>query len=147
MTYFCTVLLVGLTAALVTAPVRSAENREGGARGTPGAVVSNDDDTNPAALAKNFVMPPDSCRPWVYAFFLNGNLTRGGITAVLEAMKRAGIGGMTVMEVDQGAPKGAVGFMSDEWRALFMHLVAEANRLGLEVNMNNDAGWNGSGAP
>ena len=95
MTYFCTVLLVGLTAALVTAPVRSAENREGGARG----------------------------------------------------MKRAGIGGMTVMEVDQGSPKGAVGFMSDEWRALFMHLVAEANRLGLEVNMNNDAGWNGSGAP
>ena len=24
---------------------------------------------------------------------------------------------------------------------------AEAERLGLEVNMNNDAGWNGSGGP
>ena len=24
---------------------------------------------------------------------------------------------------------------------------AEARRLGLEVNMNNDAGWNGSGGP
>ncbi len=37
--------------------------------------------------------------------------------------------------------------MSDRWRELFKHVVAEAGRLGLEVNMNNDAGWNGSGGP
>lgn len=98
-------------------------------------------------LARSFVNPPDSCRPWVYAFWLNGNITRDGITADLEAMQRAGLGGMTLMEVDQGTPKGPVAFMSDEWRALFQHTVAEAQRLGLEVNMNNDAGWNGSGGP
>lgn len=111
------------------------------------AVVPNGNDTDPATIANGFVAPPDSCRPWVYAFFLNGNITRGGITADLEAMKRAGIGGMTVMEVDQGSPRGPVDFMSDEWRALFKHLVAEAGRLGLEVNLNNGAGWNGSGGP
>ena len=37
--------------------------------------------------------------------------------------------------------------MSGRWRELFKHVVAEAARLGLEVNMNNDAGWNGSGGP
>ncbi len=98
-------------------------------------------------VARNFATPPDSCRPWVYAFWLNGNITREGITADLEAMRRAGLGGMILMEVDQGTPKGPVAFMSDEWRALFQHTLAEAQRLGLEVNMNNDAGWNGSGGP
>ena len=51
------------------------------------------------------------------------------------------------MEVDQGVPLGTVKFMSPAWRALFKHVVAEAQRLGLEVNMNNDAGWEGSGGP
>jgi hypothetical protein len=98
-------------------------------------------------LAKNFAAPPDSARPWVYWFWLNGNITREGITADLEAMKRVGIGGALIMEVDQGTPKGPVAFMSGEWRALFKFGVSEAQRLGLEVNMNNDAGWNGSGGP
>lgn len=98
-------------------------------------------------LEQNFSRPPDSARPWVYWFWLNGNVTREGITADLEAMKRVGIGGVLIMEVDQGAPVGPVDFMSDPWRVLFKHVAAEASRLGLEVNMNNDAGWNGSGGP
>ena len=100
-----------------------------------------------SGLEKGFVSPPASARPWVYWFWLNGNITRQGITADLEAMKRVGIGGVLIMEVDQGAPVGPVDFMGTEWRALFGHVVAEAQRLGLEVNMNNDAGWNGSGGP
>jgi hypothetical protein len=98
-------------------------------------------------LAKGFVKPPDSARPWVYWFWLNSNITREGITADLEAMKRVGIGGVLIMEVDQGAPVGPAEFMGYQWRGLFRHAVAEAARLGLEVNMNNDAGWNGSGGP
>ncbi len=100
-----------------------------------------------ADLEKGFANPPDTARPWVYWFWLNGNLTREGITADLEAMRRAGIGGVLIMEVDQGAPRGPVDFMSPAWRDLFKHVVAEARRLGLEVNMNDDAGWNGSGGP
>jgi hypothetical protein len=100
-----------------------------------------------SALERGFVRPPTSARPWVYWFWLNGNITREGITADLEAMRRVGIGGALIMEVDQGAPVGPVGFMSQDWRVLFRHAVAEAERLGLEINMNNDAGWNGSGGP
>jgi hypothetical protein len=74
-------------------------------------------------------------------------MTSNGITADLEAMQRAGIRGLTVFDVDQGAPKGPVEFGSPTWRNLFMHLCSEAQRLGLEVSMNNDAGWCGSGGP
>jgi hypothetical protein len=98
-------------------------------------------------LAEGFIRPPDSARPWVYWFWLNSNITREGITADLEAMKRVGIGGVLIMEVDQGAPVGPAAFMGAEWRELFKFAVAEAGRLGLEINMNDDAGWNGSGGP
>jgi hypothetical protein len=100
-----------------------------------------------ADLHRGFLNPPGAAKPWVYWFWLNGNITREGITADLEAMKRAGIGGVLIMEVDQGTPAGPVAFMSDQWRGLFKFMVGEAQRLGLEVNMNNDAGWNGSGGP
>ena len=81
-------------------------------------------------LAKDFRNPPSSARPWVYWFFMDGNLSREGITADLEAMQQAGIGGVIVMEVDVGIPKGPVRFMSEPWRALFKHAVTEAERLG-----------------
>ena len=99
------------------------------------------------SLERGFVHPPGKARPWVYWFWLNGNITREGITADLEAMQRVGVGGVLIMEVDQGAPVGPVDFAGPKWRELFQHVCSEANRLGLEVNMNNDAGWNGSGGP
>ncbi|MGD0261425.1 MAG: glycosyl hydrolase [Verrucomicrobiota bacterium] len=98
-------------------------------------------------LAKGFVSPPQSARPWVYWFWLNGNMSREGITADLEAMRRVGIGGVLIMEVDQGAPLGPLAFGSPQWRELFKFMLAEAKRLGIEVNMTNDAGWCGSGGP
>jgi len=100
-----------------------------------------------SALEAGFQRPPDSARPWVYSFWLNGNVTSNGITADLEAMRQAGIGGLLLMDVDQGTPKGPFAFATPEWRDLFKHLCAEAHRLGLEVNMNNDPGWCGSGGP
>ncbi len=98
-------------------------------------------------LSREFLAPPDSARPWVYWFFLDGNLTREGVTADLEAMKAAGIGGVLIMEVAQGTPPGPVRFGSPEWRTMFGFICSEAARLGLEINMTNDAGWCGSGGP
>jgi hypothetical protein len=98
-------------------------------------------------LAAGFVHPPASARPWVYWFPLDGNISSNGITADLEAMQRVGIGGVLYMETDQGAPRGPAAFGGPLWRELFRHICAEAARLGLEVNMNNDAGWCGSGGP
>lgn len=98
-------------------------------------------------LERKFVSQPASSRPWVYWFPLDGNLSREGITADLEAMARVGIGGVLYMETDQGAPKGPAAFAGPLWRELFQHICSESRRLGIEVNMNNDAGWCGSGGP
>ncbi|HQI27055.1 MAG TPA: glycosyl hydrolase, partial [Sedimentisphaerales bacterium] len=98
-------------------------------------------------LAVDFREPPASARPWVYWFFMDGNLSREGITADLEAMKQADIGGVILMEVDVGVLRGPVRFMSEPWRTLFKHAVTEAERLGLQMALNAGPGWTGSGGP
>jgi alpha-L-rhamnosidase len=98
-------------------------------------------------LKNGFIKPPASARPWFFYFALNGNLTKEGITADLEAMARVGIGGLVYFEVDQGTPKGKADFAGPLWIELIKHAINEAQRLGLEINMHNNAGWCGSGGP
>jgi hypothetical protein len=98
-------------------------------------------------LFTGFRQPPDSARPWVYWFIMDGNLSRDGITADFEALQAAGIGGVIIMEVNVGIPRGPVAFMSDPWCDLFRHAVLEAERLGLEITLNAGPGWTGSGGP
>ena len=98
-------------------------------------------------LEQGFRNPPESARPYVYWFIMDGNLTWEGITADFEALKRAGVGGVIMMEVDVGIPRGPVKFMSAEWRTLFKHAVTEAERLGLQITLNAGPGWTGSGGP
>ena len=98
-------------------------------------------------LRDGFRRPPDSAKPWAYMMIMDGNLGREGMTADLEAMKAAGLGGFILMEVDVGIPKGSVEFMSPEWRERFAHAVREAERLGLQIVLNAGPGWTGSGGP
>ncbi|MBM3861266.1 MAG: glycosyl hydrolase, partial [Verrucomicrobia bacterium] len=100
-----------------------------------------------AVAFDDFVTPPASARPWVYWMFMDGNLTREGLTADLEAMKRAGIGGAIILEVNIGIPRGTVEFMSAPWRELIKHAIHEADRLGLEIALPAGPGWCGSGGP
>ena len=98
-------------------------------------------------LRAGFQAPPPSARPWVFTFAVNGNLTKEGITADLEALARVGLGGALLFEVDIETPKGPADFAGPLWMELFKHACSEANRLGLQINMSNDAGWCGSGGP
>ncbi len=98
-------------------------------------------------LAAGFARPPDSARPWAYWMWMDGNLSRDGITADLESLRDAGLGGVIICEVNVGVPRGPVEFMSPAWRGLFKHVVREAERLGLEVTLNAGPGWTGSGGP
>ncbi len=98
-------------------------------------------------LSDEFQNPPAAARPWVWWFWINGNISREGITKDLEAMQKTGIGGALILEVVLGEPAGPVSFMSPQWRELFKHADAEARRLGLELDIQNDASWQGSGGP
>ena len=101
----------------------------------------------PANLEGAFANPEMASRPWVYLMISDGNLSREGITADFEAMQDAGIGGVIIMEVDVGIPRGPVAFMSPQWCELFRHAVQEAERLGLQITLNAGPGWTGSGGP
>ena len=102
---------------------------------------------NAQQWANDFAHPPDAAYPWVYSFWLEGNVTKEGITADLEAMHQAGIRGMLFMDGAIGNPPGTYRFMSQGWLENFDHMLAEASRLGIEFNLNNDPGWAGSGGP
>ena len=102
-----------------------------------------------ARMAGLFATPPFDCGPWVYWFWLDVNVTRAGITADMEAMKAVGVAGVLIMDVDQGTPPSFNGakFGDAKWYELFKFACQEAHRLGLHINMTNDAGWCGSGGP
>ena len=99
------------------------------------------------AVDPDFKNPPTADSPWVYWFWKNGNISREGITADLEAMERVGIGGVIMMEVALSVPPGKYTFFSDEWRGLFKHAAEEAHRLGISISINSAPGWTGSGGP
>ncbi len=100
-----------------------------------------------ADLAARFQNPPDRARPHTWWHWMNGNVTREGITADLEAMKKIGLGGAQLFNVSEHIPPGPVAIMSPEWRALVKHAANEADRLGLELCLHNCGGWSSSGGP
>ncbi|MFL5774379.1 MAG: glycosyl hydrolase, partial [Flavisolibacter sp.] len=66
----------------------------------PDAIFDEKNDTDADSLEKNFLQPSQSAKPQVMWFWMNGHISREGITLDLEAMKRAGIGG--VLNFDAG---------------------------------------------
>lgn len=99
------------------------------------------------ALESAFQRPPDGSRSWVYWWWLDGAVTKAGITADLEAMKTQGINGVLLFDAGFGGPRAPKGprFMSDDWREYFRHAVSEAARLKLQISVNLCSGWNAGG--
>ncbi|MFA4028447.1 MAG: hypothetical protein GDYSWBUE_000327 [Candidatus Fervidibacterota bacterium] len=98
-------------------------------------------------LTVKFLNPPHEAKPHTWWHWMNGNITREGITKDLTEMKRVGLGGAQVFNVGERIPEGPVQFMSKEWRELFRHAVEVASKLGLEICIHNCAGWSSSGGP
>ncbi len=99
------------------------------------------------SLKSGFLNPPDSARPGVYWYFMDGNTSSEAMTADLESMKKAGIGYVLFLEVNVGVPRGKVDFLSDEWQNLYAHAVRESERLGIQIILGSGPGWAGSGGP
>ena len=101
-----------------------------------------------AELAEHeFLNPPPSARPHTWWHWMNGNVTKEGITADLEAMARVGIGGAQIFDAGLAIPKGPVEFASDAWFDCLVHADREAKRLGIELCIANCSGWTSSGGP
>jgi hypothetical protein len=100
-------------------------------------------------LADAFKTPPPNARAHTMWMWMNGHITKAGITADLESMARVGIGGVKIFNIStlKPFPDGPVSYMSPQWLELFQHAVSEATRLKMELGFHNGAGWSSSGGP
>lgn len=99
-------------------------------------------------LAAGWSSPPDSARLRAYWWWLNGNVTSNAIRRDLEEMRKQGFGGALICDAG-GAEQGGNAtvkhgptFMTPEWRNLYKFTLSEAHRLGLEMSLNIQSGWN-----
>lgn len=99
------------------------------------------------SLADGFTRPPGSAKPLTFWHWMNGNVTRDGITRDLEAMQRVGIGGVMIFDGSTYLPAGPAGYLNPHWRSLMTHAIQEGNRLGIDVGMHNAPGWSSTGGP
>ena len=99
-------------------------------------------------LEKGWSNPPRDARLRAYWWWLNGQVTKAAITRDLEEMKAKGFGGALICDADGSAQDGndraphGPDFFSAEWRELYKHTLREADRLGLEMSLNIQSGWN-----
>lgn len=105
---------------------------------------------NPSAgqLESVWNNPPQDAKLRAYWWWINGNVTKAAITRDLEEMQAKGFGGALICDADGSsqdgndrAPHGPT-FFSSEWRELYKHTLREADRLGLEMSLNIQSGWN-----
>ncbi|MDR3652808.1 MAG: glycosyl hydrolase [Paludibacter sp.] len=101
-----------------------------------------------AQISENdFKNPPMQARPNTYWMWMNGNITKEGLTKDLEYMKRTSYGAAMMFNVAVGIPQGPVKYGSTEWDDLTLHACKEAKRLGLELYLQNSPGYSGTGGP
>ncbi|MDP4228123.1 MAG: glycosyl hydrolase, partial [Bacteroidota bacterium] len=103
-------------------------------------------------LKNGFANPPSEARLRCYWWWLNSMATKASITRDLEEMKDKGYGGASLVDAGSSnyqvalkTPAGPV-FMSPQWMELYKHAVKEADRIGIELSVNTQSGWN-PGAP
>ncbi len=112
------------------------------------AVVARQPQGDP--LLRGFQNPPDSAKPRVWWHWMSGNVTKEGIKADLEWMKRSGIAGFQNFDAGLNTPQiveKRLVFMTPEWKDAFKYATTLADQLGLEMAIAGSPGWSESGGP
>lgn len=98
-----------------------------------------------------FKNPPAKYNVNVWWHWMDGAISRQGITRDLESMAQQGIKQATILNVglfegrDFGKEK--IKFNTPEWHQMFRWALEEANRLGITIGVHNCDGWSSSGGP
>ena len=103
-----------------------------------------------AQLKEGWADPPQSARPQVWWHWMNGNITKDGITKDLEWMHRIGLGGAQTFDASGNSAvivKDRLVYMQDGWKDAFAHAAKTADRLGLELSVASSPGWSTTGGP
>jgi hypothetical protein len=102
-------------------------------------------------LSQHFATPGSESKLRCYWWWLNSKATKESITRDLEEMKKKGYGGASLVDAGSSAYTVALKteagpvFMSPQWMELYRHAVKEADRLGIELSVNIQSGWNPGG--
>ena len=98
-----------------------------------------------------FKNPPEEVKVHTWWHWIDGRITREGITKDLESMKKQGVVQATILNIGMSSGKNIdvekVLFDSDEWYEMFKWALTEANRLGITIGVHNCDGWSESGGP
>lgn len=97
-----------------------------------------------------FANPPDATKPRCYWYWMDGHITKEGITNDLEAMRRFGIGEgyIGIISGQSGMdPKPEPMALTDGWWDFIVHAIREGSRLGVDIGFFNSPGWSQSGGP
>jgi hypothetical protein len=102
-------------------------------------------------LKQVFLHPPEAARPWVFWYWMYGAVTREGVTADLQSMKDAGIGGAYLMPIKSvtNPPMipNPVAQLTPEWWAMVKFTTQEADRIGVKLAMHDCDGFALAGGP
>lgn len=82
-----------------------------------------------------------------YWEWMNGNISKEGITKDLEYMKAAGIESAFIFDAWVGVERGPVDYGSAEWISCVKHACQEAQRLGITLGIHNSPGYTAMGGP
>lgn len=101
-----------------------------------------------AVMMQEFANPSQQFGVRCWWWWLNSNVTKEAITRDLEAMKAKGFSGALIFDAGGAEQRGnrqvpaGPRFASEPWRQLLTHAVREAERLGLELGLSIQSGWN-----
>jgi hypothetical protein len=98
-------------------------------------------------LATGFRAPEGDARPITIWQWMNGCVSKEGITADLEAFKAAGLGGVQQFMIGGGQATlddPSVAILNPKWRELMKYAIDECARLGLSFGTHNSPGWDAS---
>ncbi|WP_298495921.1 glycosyl hydrolase [uncultured Algibacter sp.] len=98
-------------------------------------------------ITSDFVTPNDNNTIWCYWYWINDDISKEGITKDLIAMKKAGIGGALIGNINPAHKDGKVPMLSEDWWSHMVHAVEEGKRIGVDVGVFNCPGWSQSGGP
>lgn len=102
-------------------------------------------------LAERFNNPPVESAPWSFWYWMYGAVSKAGITADMEAMKQAGLGGVYLMPIKGTAENKsfspAYQQLTPEWWEMVRFSMQEADRVGLKLGMHICDGFALAGGP
>jgi hypothetical protein len=100
-------------------------------------------------LERDFKNPPDATKPRCYWYWLDGHVTKEGITKDLEAMGRVGIGEAYIGAISgqSSMEPGPIKALTEPFWDVMAHAVREGGRLGVDIGVFNSPGWSQSGGP